>query len=407
MPLTFAHSQEEIKSLAPSLSDPETGAQVRFSGTVRKINHEKAVDYLFYEAYTQLAISHFLAIEAAARKKFAITFIKAVHLLGRACAGEVAVVIEVFAKHRAPAFLAARFIMDELKSSLPIWKCEYYEDGTKSWDQGLCQCAPDSFRSLEPVKKALRGQNMDPDIIAQKKVLLVGAGGLGCPLAINLSALGIKSLAIFDGDDVNITNLARQFMFKRSDVGLNKAQLMAEYLKERFSSLIVSAHDRMMDEENADAHFTNFDLVVDASDSMPTKIMLAHYARIFQVPFISASVYQAEGEVTAIHPADFGGCFSCFRRSKLADNCANTGIFTHTCFLVAAKASALALDFLVGKVRKNCMNIVHAAGFLELAINKDPQCFQCSSLKISNSSMGAVNQRPRESRLNSARSSQF
>ncbi len=382
MPLLFSHSQEEIKSLAASVPDSESGAIVRFSGTVRKINHEKEVAYLFYEAYLELAKVQFAAIEAEAKRKFALRSINAVHLLGRASVGEVAVVIEVLAKHRAPAFLAARFLMDELKKNVPIWKCEYYQDGTKSWDQGLCQCAPEEDKSLEPVKKALAGQKIDPRIIAQKKVLLIGAGGLGCPLAVNLAALGIKNLAIFDGDVVSTTNLARQFIFARSDIGSNKALLIKEYLAARFS-LTVEAHERMLDGTNARLILPAFDLVVEASDSLATKIMLAQYARVLKIPFISASVYQAEGEVTALDPAALGGCFSCFRKSNQGETCVNSGVLTHICSMVAAKASALALDMLAGRIKRPLMHIVQANNFIAVELLKDVHCGMCGSLKIS------------------------
>lgn len=382
MPLLFAHDQTHMKCLSTNFIDHESGAHVCFFGTVRSINHKKAVSYLSYEAYPELAVLQFLAIEEQAKKKFAIRSINAVHRVGQVMVGEPAVRIDVRAQHREPAFLAARFVMDELKKSVPIWKCEYYEDGTKSWDQGLCHCSLKEHASLGPVKKALQRQEIDPSIIASKKVLLIGAGGLGCPLALNLSALGIATLGIVDGDIVSETNLARQFCYRRSEIGLKKSFLLAEFVRERFSTE-VREHDCMIDAASV-AMIKDYDLVVDATDSMATKVMLAHHARLMGVPFISSSVYQAEGEVMLLLPQSREGCFSCFRKNPSVETCADTGVLTHACFMIAAHASALALSTLSG-AQKNRFCLVQPSGIMELRLTKDPKCLMCSPLRIKRS----------------------
>lgn len=384
MPLLFAHDQMHMKCLSTNTVDHESGARVCFFGTVRSINHQRAVSHLFYEAYSELAVQQFLAIEEKAKNKFALRSINAVHRLGQVMVGEPAVWIEVNALHREPAFLAARFIMDELKKSVPIWKCEYYLDGSKTWDQGLCQCSFKEHASLGPVKKALSRQKIDPGIIATKKILLIGAGGLGCPLAFNLSALGIAELGIVDADIVGENNLARQFCFKRSEIGLKKAFLLAEFVRERFSHIEVQEHDLMIDLSSV-AMIRHYDLVVDATDSMATKVMLAKHARLMGIPFISSSVYQAEGEVMLVLPQSSEGCFSCFRKNPSAETCGETGVLTHACFMIAAHASALALSVLSGHGRTNRFCLVQSSGITELRLTKDPSCLMCSPLRVKRS----------------------
>ncbi len=378
MPLSFVYSQDEIKSLVPS-SDFEAGARVLFHGTVRAINYDKAVKYLAYEAYEELAKNEFLALEKKTKSIFGVRKIMATHLIGEAGVGEIAVVIEVLSKHRKEAFLAARFVMDELKKSIPIWKCEYFEDGTKSFAQGPCGCGKDFEPIMAPVRKALLANQIEPELLRQKKILLIGAGGLGCPLALHLGALGIGHMAIYDGDVVAKENLARQFIFSPEDIGQSKAKLIANFLSARFP-VLVKAVEKMLDEKDAIC-FNDFDAIIDASDCMATKLMAAFYARKFQVPFISASVFRDEGELSLIFPHHDEGCFSCYRRENSASSCQDTGVFTHTCGLIAAEAASLALDVLTQKSEKNKMRLFTKSGLIDIALKKDPHCRRCSPLK--------------------------
>jgi molybdopterin synthase catalytic subunit len=140
MPLLFAHNQTEFAHLIHRPCNEEAGAYVTFLGTVRKFNRNKEVSHLFYEAYEELAYKQFLALEEKTQEQFYLLSIEAIHLLGEAQVGDTAVYIRVSAVHRHEAFVATRFLIDELKKTVPIWKKEHYSDGTFAWDQGFCQC---------------------------------------------------------------------------------------------------------------------------------------------------------------------------------------------------------------------------------------------------------------------------
>ncbi len=120
-------------SLVQSLNDPAAGALVTFEGRVRQQNQGRAVTRLEYEGAELLAANEFQSIEAEACQRFDITQLHCVHRTGMLEIGEIAVWIGVLAPHRGPAFDACRYLIDELKKRLPIWKKEYYADGDSGW----------------------------------------------------------------------------------------------------------------------------------------------------------------------------------------------------------------------------------------------------------------------------------
>jgi MoaE-MoaD fusion protein len=114
---------------------PEDGAVVAFEVIVRNHSRGKQTTHLIYEAYQPMALAKMREIATQARDKFAIHRIVMVHRLGRMEIGETSVLIAVSAPHRAAAFDACRFAIDTLKRTVPIWKKEYFADGS-AWADG-------------------------------------------------------------------------------------------------------------------------------------------------------------------------------------------------------------------------------------------------------------------------------
>lgn len=140
MSLQFARLETEFSKALLSLKDQEAGAFVTFTGRVRRFNHDKEVSFLFYEAHESLAKALFITLEAEAKARFSLLKVFALHRLSRVEIGQDAVVISVAARHRKEAFLGARFLIDELKQKLPIWKKEVYKDGSHSFGKEDCGC---------------------------------------------------------------------------------------------------------------------------------------------------------------------------------------------------------------------------------------------------------------------------
>jgi len=122
-----------IPPLAARGLSTAAGAFASFEGWVREVNAGRPVSALTYEAYQALAENEGEAILAEAIQRFAIIEAVAVHRVGRLALGELAVWVGVSAGHRDAAFAACRWIIDEVKSRVPIWKHEHYADGDAGW----------------------------------------------------------------------------------------------------------------------------------------------------------------------------------------------------------------------------------------------------------------------------------
>lgn len=120
-------------SLREAVLDPAAGGFASFEGWVRNHHQGRAVDHLEYEAYIPLAEKEGQRIISEARERFEILQAAAIHRTGPIEIGGLAVVVCVAAAHRDPAFAACRYIIDEVKSRVPIWKKEYFNDGTSGW----------------------------------------------------------------------------------------------------------------------------------------------------------------------------------------------------------------------------------------------------------------------------------
>lgn len=120
-------------ALYRTLADERAGACVTFEGWVRNRNEGQPVLSLEYEAYAPLAVSEGEKILAEARAKFSLLGAACVHRTGHLALGDLAVWVGVTAEHRGAAFDACRYLIDEAKARLPIWKKEHYASGATAW----------------------------------------------------------------------------------------------------------------------------------------------------------------------------------------------------------------------------------------------------------------------------------
>jgi molybdopterin synthase catalytic subunit len=140
--------QETVKSLVREAIDvgalyraePEDGALCVFTGVVRNHNDGRAVRYLEYEGYEEMVVSIFEEIAREAQQRFGVTRVRIIHRLGRMDIGDTSVAVAASSPHRGEAFEACRFAIDTLKHKAPIWKKEFYADGS-TWLEGPGGCA--------------------------------------------------------------------------------------------------------------------------------------------------------------------------------------------------------------------------------------------------------------------------
>jgi molybdopterin synthase catalytic subunit len=129
----FTHETIEPGNLRPLLDDAAAGGYCSFEGWVRNHNEGRAVLRLEYEAYESLGVKEGERILAEAADRFAILNAACVHRVGRLEIGEMAVWVGVSAAHRDAAFAACRYVIDEVKDRVPIWKKEHYAAGESGW----------------------------------------------------------------------------------------------------------------------------------------------------------------------------------------------------------------------------------------------------------------------------------
>jgi molybdopterin synthase catalytic subunit len=132
----------EASAITAEVQRAGIGATVLFLGTVRDVNDGRRVTGMEYTAYEAMAARELDAIGGEAVRRFGTDDLVVEHRLGALDVGEVSVAIAVAHAHRASAFEAARFVIEELKRRVPIWKLEHYVDGTREWVDPTSSAAP-------------------------------------------------------------------------------------------------------------------------------------------------------------------------------------------------------------------------------------------------------------------------
>ncbi|MBS1949104.1 MAG: HesA/MoeB/ThiF family protein [Bacteroidetes bacterium] len=137
--------------------------------------------------------------------------------------------------------------------------------------------------------------------LRQAKVLVIGAGGLGCPALLYLAAAGVGTIGIADGDVVAVSNLNRQIIFGEGDVGKMKAEVAAGFLQKKYSDIRVEAIPKFLTASNSLPVIGKYDLVLDGSDNFPTRYMVNDACVLLSKPIILGAIYQNEGQVAVLN----------------------------------------------------------------------------------------------------------
>ncbi len=147
--------------------------------------------------------------------------------------------------------------------------------------------------------------------LLKAKVLLVGAGGLGCPAGLYLAAAGVGTLGIIDSDLVDLTNLQRQILHGSSDVGRPKTESAKETIARINPEVRVITYQERLTSENALRIFQDYDLIIDGSDNFATKYLVNDVAFVAQRPYVFGGVFRFEGQVSVFFPKEGGPCLRC------------------------------------------------------------------------------------------------
>jgi sulfur-carrier protein adenylyltransferase/sulfurtransferase len=147
--------------------------------------------------------------------------------------------------------------------------------------------------------------------LLKAKVLLIGAGGLGCPAALYLAATGVGTLGIIDSDKVDLTNLQRQILHGLADVGRPKTESAKEAIHRINPDVKVLTYQERLTPQNALEIFQEYDLIIDGSDNFPTKYLVNDASFFTGKPYIYGGVFQFEGQASVFFPKEGGPCLRC------------------------------------------------------------------------------------------------
>jgi len=221
--------------------------------------------------------------------------------------------------------------------------------------------------------------------LRSSKVLLVGAGGLGSPVALYLAAAGVGEIGIVEFDRVEESNLQRQVLYSTSDVGRPKLIAAAERIRELNPGVHVVSHERRLASDNALEILRPYDVVIDGTDNFPTRYLVNDVCVLLGKPDVYGSIYRFEGQAS-VFDARIGPCYRCLFPEPpppdLVPSCAEAGVLGIVPGVIGTIQASETLKLLlqVGEPLVGRLLLFDALEmrFRELQLRKNPECVLCS-----------------------------
>ena len=164
--------------------------------------------------------------------------------------------------------------------------------------------------------------------LASARVLVVGAGGLGCPAMQYLVSSGIGTIGIIDFDTVSVSNLHRQVLYSEEDIGSPKVDIAKRQLEKVNPNCNITTYHKILSSQNAAAIIGDYDIVIDATDMISSRYLINDTCLAMQKPFVYGAVYKYQGQV-AVFNLDNGPTYRClFPNPPVAkiEDCNGSGI---------------------------------------------------------------------------------
>ena len=227
----------------------------------------------------------------------------------------------------------------------------------------------------------------DVGIVGQKKilsskVLIVGAGGLGCPVADYLSRAGVGTIGIADFDKINLSNIHRQNLYNSNDIGKYKVDVVKEKIKSINPFIKIKTYKKKITEKNLNNIIKIFDIIVDGSDNFKTKFLLNKYSIKYKKIFIVGAINKFDGHVFTFNFKDRKTpCLKCFYQTEPSDeilNCEAEGIMGPVAGIIGnIQANEVLKKILnIGIDINNCILIINllTLNFRKVRFKKKKKC---------------------------------
>jgi adenylyltransferase/sulfurtransferase len=218
------------------------------------------------------------------------------------------------------------------------------------------------------------------------KVLVVGTGGLGCPVLLYLAAAGIGTIGIADFDTVDLSNLQRQILFSEKDIGKSKADSAALKILSINSDIQVKKISTSLSVANALDIVGDYDVVIDASDNFQTRYVLNDACFIQKVPLVYGSLFRLEGQVSVFNLNRHSPCYRCLYPTPpprlMIPGCSEGGALGSVAGIIGSIQATECIKIILGKgslLSEKMINVnLLDLDFSLLAVRKSPSCIICT-----------------------------
>jgi sulfur-carrier protein adenylyltransferase/sulfurtransferase len=219
------------------------------------------------------------------------------------------------------------------------------------------------------------------------KVLCIGTGGLGSPIALYLAAAGVGTLGLVDCDTVDYSNLQRQILHGTKDVGRKKILSARDRIKDVNPNVQVELHDAFFTSENAREIVEGYDIVIDGTDNFPTRYLSNDICVFLKKPNIYGSIFRFDGQVTVFAPHLGGPCYRCLYPEPpppgMVPSCAEGGVLGVLPGIIGVIQAIEAVKLICGIGEPLIGRLLHFDAlkmkFREFKVRKDPKCPVCSA----------------------------
>ncbi|NVM52838.1 MAG: HesA/MoeB/ThiF family protein [Candidatus Helarchaeota archaeon] len=220
--------------------------------------------------------------------------------------------------------------------------------------------------------------------LRESSVLVVGAGGLGCPVSVYLTAAGIGKLGLLDFDVVDISNLQRQILHFTKDVGEPKTISAAEKLRSLNPNIIIQTIETRLTPKNAREIVKQYDYVIDGSDNFATKYIINDACIIENIPFTIAGILKFEGQILTVIPKQTS-CYRCIFPAPpppgMVPSCSQAGVFGAIPGIIGSIQASETIKYLLdfGKLITNGLLLIDIENlyFQKVSIQKNNNCRAC------------------------------
>ena len=186
--------------------------------------------------------------------------------------------------------------------------------------------------------------------IKSAKILIVGMGGLGCPLLAYLASSGVCNIGIVDHDRVELSNLNRQILFNTSDIGKFKVNQAKSRISKIYKKIKIKSFKIKISKKNIESLIKNFDIICDGTDNFNTRYLINDYCKKNKKILISAAISRFDGHLFKYNFKKRGPCLRCFMPEKPFNdnNCETEGIFSPVAGIIGALQANEVLKTILG-----------------------------------------------------------